>query len=100
MTSKNSFLANLKTNSRRRIWLAVLMLLYFFFSLPVGTAIKLSIEKTYYMDMPERLANHLMAVFCEYVGIDAGKLFFITILAVIAAIQGFSYMYQRKKLDC
>lgn len=99
MTSKNSFLANLKTNSRRRIWLAVLILLYFFFSLPVGTAIKLSMEKTYYMDMPERLANHLMAVFCEYVGIDAGKLFFITILAVIAAIQGFSYMYQRKKLD-
>ena len=63
MTSKNSFLANLKTNSRRRIWLAVLMLLYFFFSLPVGTAIKLSMEKTYYKDMPERLENHMMEVF-------------------------------------
>lgn len=99
MTSKNSFWANLKTNGRRRIWLAVVMLLYFFFSLPVGTAIRLSMEKTYYMDMPERLINHLTAVYCEYVGIDAGKMFFIVILAVIAAIQGFSYMYQRKKLD-
>ena len=47
MTSKKSFLVNIKTNVRRRIWLIVIMFLAFFFSMPVYTAMTLSMEKMY-----------------------------------------------------
>jgi len=98
MTSKKSFLVNIKTNIRRRIWLIVIIFLGLFFAMPVLTAMSLSVEKMY-MSPVKDPATHLGKVFCNSVGLGGGMGAFISLFAVIAAIQGFSYMYQRKKLD-
>ena len=98
MTLKKSFLGNLKANLRRRVWLFVIMFLYFFFALPVATAMTLSTEKSYYSNYRD-IARRLGFCFAEIVGPNAVVALLITVLAVIAGIQGFSYMYQRKKLD-
>ncbi|WWR17175.1 DUF6449 domain-containing protein [Lachnospiraceae bacterium JLR.KK008] len=97
MTSKKSFLVNIKTNARRRIWLYVIMFLAFFFSQPVFLAMSLSTETMYYTF--DDLGAHLGNVFALCVGLNGGMAFLVAILAVISAVQGFSYMYQRKKLD-
>ncbi len=98
MTSKKSFLVDIKTNARRRVWLIVIMFLSFFFSLPVFTAMMLSMEKMYLVNY-RQTGTYLGRMFAKHIGLGGGKAVFISLLAVIAAIQGFSYMYQRKKLD-
>ncbi len=98
MTSKKSFLVNIKTNVRRRIWLIVIMFLGFFFAMPVYTAMSLSMEKMY-MGSWRQVDLYLGGVFARAIGPGGGKTLFISLLAIIAAIQGFSYMYQRRKLD-
>lgn len=98
MTSKKSFLVNMKTNARRRVWLIVITFLGFFFSMPVFTALMLSMEKMYMADY-RQIDIYLGRIFARHIGLSAGTAIFISIVAVIAAIQGFSYMYQRKKLD-
>lgn len=97
MTSKKSFLVSLKTNLKRRIWLLVVMILALTFSMPMYLAMALSTEKMYYSyrDLP----NHLGKVFAELVGINGMSGFLIAVLAIVSAVQGFSYMYQQKKLD-
>ncbi len=98
MTSKKSFLVDIKTNARRRVWLIVVMFLGFFFSMPVFTAMLLSMEKMYLVNY-RQTGLYLGKVFARYIGLRGGMSVFIVVLAVIAALQGFSYMYQRKKLD-
>ncbi len=97
MTSKKSFWVNIKTNARRRVWLAVVMFLAFFFSMPVFTALSLSTEKIYITARQTDI--YLGRVFARQIGFSGGRSIFIGLLAAVAAIQGFSYMYQRKKLD-
>ena len=97
MTSKKSFLVNIKTNARRRVWLLVIMVLSLTFSMPILLAMMLSTEKMYYNY--NNLPVHLGRVFANQIGLNGGMSFLVSILAIIAAIQGFSYMYQRKKLD-
>lgn len=98
MTSKKSFLVNLKTNARRRIWLVVVMFLSFLLSVTVVNAMNLSMEKMYY-GKRNNLAVHLGRVFANGIGLNMGIGILVSAMAVIAAVQGFSYMYQRKKLD-
>lgn len=98
MTSKKSFLVNIKTNARRRVWLIVLTFLGFFFSMPVLTALVLSTEKMYMADY-RQTDIYLGQIFARSIGLNGGMAVFISMVAIIAAIQGFSYMYQRKKLD-
>lgn len=98
MTSKKSFLVNIKTNARRRVWLIVLTFLGFFFSMPVLTVLVLSTEKMYMADY-RQTDIYLGQIFARSIGLNGGMAVFISMVAIIAAIQGFSYMYQRKKLD-
>lgn len=98
MTSKKSFLVNIKTNIRRRVWLIVVMFLGFFFVMPVLTAMNLNMQKLYYHEYGH-LDTYLGRVFASFIGLNEGMGLFVSLLAVIAAIQGFSYMYQRRKLD-
>ncbi len=96
MTSKRSFWVSVRTNARRRVWLAVVMLLGFFFALPVSVGMRLSVDKMSYryQDLHEYLGREFSAM------IGMGDVaFLIAVFAVVAAVQGFSYMYQRKKLD-
>lgn len=97
MTSKRSFLVDAKNNLRRRVWLFVIMILALTFSMPMYLAMALSTEKMYYnyQDLP----SHLGKVFAGLVGINEGSCILIAVLAVVSAVQGFSYMYQQKKLD-
>lgn len=97
MTSKKSFLVSMKTNLKRRIWLLVIMILTLTFSMPMYLAMALSTEKMYYSykDLP----IHLGKVFASLVGLNGIICFLVAVLAIISAIQGFSYMYQQKKLD-
>lgn len=97
MTSKKSFWVNMKTNARRRVWLAVIIFLSFFFSMPVFTALSLSMEKMY--TGAKQMDLYLGKIFARQIGFSGGRSIFIGLLAIVAAIQGFSYMYQRKKLD-
>ncbi len=97
MTSKKSFWVNIRTNARRRVWLFVIMFLAFFFTGPVFLSMALSMEKMYYT--LGNLRMHLGTIFAVHVGLDGGTGFLVSVLAVFSAIQGFSYMYQRKKLD-
>lgn len=97
MTSKKSFWASMKTNLKRRIWLLVIMILTLTFSMPMYLAMALSTEKMYYRN--KDLPIHLGKVFASLVGLNGGICFLIAVLAIISAIQGFSYMYQQKKLD-
>ena len=98
MTSKKSFLVNLKTNARRRIWLVVVMFLGFLFFVTVVNAMSLSTEKMYYGNR-NHLAEHLGRVFANGIGLNLGIGILVSIAAVVSALQGFSYMYQRRKLD-
>lgn len=99
MTSKKSFLVNMRTNIRRRIWLIVVIFLGLFFAMPVVTAMTLSVEKMYMGYSYKDPAAYLGRVFCNCIGLSGGMALLTSLFAVIAAIQGFSYMYQRKKLD-
>ena len=85
MTSKKSFWVNIKTNARRRVWLAVVMFLAFFFSMPVFTALSLSTEKVYITARQTDI--YLGRVFARQIGFSGGRSIFIGLLAAVAAIQ-------------
>lgn len=97
MTSKKSFLVSLKTNLKRRVWLIVVMILALTFAMPTYLAMALSTEKMNYRghDLPIQLGK----IFAGLAGINEGICILVGVLAVVAALQGFSYMYQQKKLD-
>lgn len=111
MMSKNCFLAKtgtanrLKENLKRRSWTILLGLLGFLLVLPVKTAMELSQtrrllgrDKYHYgtaMTPDEILKNTCM----ESLTFDGLLLAFVLLLAVLLAIQGFSWIDSRKKLD-
>lgn len=96
MMSKNSFLGSLKSNARRRIWLLAANLLYFFLTFPTLAAMVIGAEKRYaeMVDIAAATRN-----FIKVVSLSGWMAFFTVILALGAAIQGFSYMYKQQKLD-
>jgi len=98
MMSKNSFLVNITKNLRRRIWLIVIQMLVLFFSLPIASILATGA----YGD--EYSAQYLQIVrtfaFDQAIGLGGIHLYYISaILAAYAAIQGFSYMFSKSKLD-
>ncbi len=98
MTSKISFLASITANAKRRIGLFIIMALYFIMAYPFSTAIVLSNESMAYTfrDLP----YHLGITFGrEVLGFGFGNCFMSGVLGIGAALQGFVYMYSKKKLD-
>ena len=103
MMSKNSFLVSMKENNKRRIWLWIISALFWFFYYPVYMAMAMSRWQEY-----NRL-NGLMGAAAQGRLEDAtyGWLKFsqvatilsIIMIATVCAIQGFSYLYSRKKVD-
>ena len=61
MTSKNSFLVNLRINARRRTWNTALFAVGFFFLMPVSLMLNLSSTVKYSAE--ERLAESLIEAF-------------------------------------
>ncbi len=103
MMSKNSFLVSLKENSKRRIWLWIVSELFWLFYYPVGMAMLMSrkMEHNRIDGMVGEAARKRLAETAE-AWLGGGyntTAVLVTVVAVICAIQGFSYLYSRKKVD-
>ncbi len=107
MTSKSSFLANLRENNKRRLWVWVISALVFVLAFPILISIMISQIKTGSAYLKESFSAEVAEEILHERLLDAmrGQLGFSVkmvgagILAVISAIQGFSYLYSRKKMD-
>ena len=103
MTSKNSFLANLKENNKRRAWLWILSWLFWFVYYPVGMVMVISRQETVRLarGYSEKMAEeHLLeAVRVWLLSGNRIYMLIVSLIAVICAVQGFSYLYSKKKVD-
>ncbi len=100
MTSKNSFLVNMRENLKRRKGIAVLYSVFFLLAYPVGLALYITSAKGYLNgDYGERFQESITESFSIYLGMNFMSAMAITILAVICAVQGFSYLFKKQKLD-
>jgi hypothetical protein len=108
MTSKSSFLVSLKENSKRRLWVWVISILMFVLILPVLTAFGLGgvargaewiWEATDAATAKQLVHQKLAEMMLSMLGFSGPIVFFSTILAVVSGVQGFSYLYSRKKID-
>lgn len=102
MMSKNSFWANVRENNKRRIWLWIVSALFWFFYYPVGMALIMSRKKNHNLidqftgDMAK---NRLVEAANAWLAPEGFVSVFVCLIAVVCAIQGFSYLYSRKKVD-
>ncbi len=93
MTSKNSFWNSMRENLKRRLWPLALFTLGLMFVYPIGLALRLNgYDLAADREHMEKLAVSVM-------GMSYMTVFFMAIGAVITAIQGFSWLYSRKKVD-
>ena len=105
MISKNSCWVRIRENLKRRGWTVLLCMLSMFLVLPVCQAMAISVDRknvengtVYYMgifDGPEWVARNFM----NAVSFDQVLLIITAAFAVLFAIQGFSWLYSRKKTD-
>ncbi len=103
MISKNSFLVNLKENNKRRVWLWILSCLCWFIYYPVAAMMLISRQKNYNLMMmytEEAAKEALINVVKEWLDFGSGGLMLlVSLMAAVCAIQGFSYLHHRKKVD-
>ena len=102
MTLRKSFLASMKENNKRRIWVWVVSALLWFFYFPIGLALVISRIKnrSIAMKVPEELTMvSLKDGVNSWIGLNLGMMVLICFLAILCAIQGFSYLYSQKKVD-
>jgi len=107
MTSKSSFLANLKENNKRRLWVWVISALVFMLVFPVVTSIVISqaksgavyLSETYGAEVAAQLLHErLISNMRRQMGFSI-RIVVVAAVAVISGVQGFSYLYSRKKMD-
>lgn len=109
MTSKKSFWASIRENNKRRIWLWLLSALSYLIIFPTVTAMTISRVKTneaYLIESlgevlgRETLYNSLINEMKACLGVSNYVLMAVAALfAVISAIQGFGYLYHKRKID-
>lgn len=108
MTSKNSFLVSMKENSKRRLWVWVISVLGFMLLLPLYAALRISqihqqwewMISRYGTEMAEKIIHENLLITIKSILGGSDILFILTvILAVVSAVQGFSWLYSRKKID-
>ncbi|MCI6551923.1 MAG: DUF6449 domain-containing protein [Lachnospiraceae bacterium] len=103
MMSKNSFLASIKENNKRRTWLWIVASLFWFFYYPVAMAMLMSRKRgDNIMDNLVGDAARLRLVQAAEGWLSADRILTavcVCTAAVVCAIQGFSYLYSRKKVD-
>lgn len=109
MTSKNSFLASLKENNKRRIWVWIVAIFGFVVILPSAVTMALSQTKNeadFLIEIygetlgKQMLQNELFAMTEALIGVKSGDMwFFVAAFAILAGIQGFSYLYNKRKID-
>ena len=102
MTSRNSFSVSIRENQKRRIWAWAVSILLQIATYPGIMIIYLSrihvrYDRGYITD--DGYKDVLRDAAAEAVGFQPLATIPILILGVILAIQGFSYLYDRKKVD-
>ena len=98
MMSKNLFLANMKENLKRRKGIAVLYSVFFLLVYPVGLTL-FTVSTKGYMSLNPNYRENLTESYAMYLGMNIATILFVTLLAVVCALQGFSYLFKRQKLD-
>ncbi len=108
MTSKNSFLVSLKENSKRRLWVWVVSAIGYMLIFPVALSMFLSniahrssnlIEKFGAAAAEEILHERLIESVITQTGFSGVRIAFTAVLALVCGVQGFSWLYSRKKID-
>lgn len=103
MTSRNSFWASLKENNKRRIWIWIVSGLLWFVYYPVSMAMLMGrkIEHNHMDNLTGEAAKlRLTEEVGEWLEVGNGITgILVACMAIVCAIQGFSYLYSRKKVD-
>ncbi len=102
MMSKNSFWASLRENNRRRVWLWLVSWLFWFLYYPVGMMMIMGRKQNHNLIdnlTPDKAKERLLEAANEWLSFQGMFYFIIIAMAVIIAIQGFSYLYKRQKVD-
>lgn len=93
MTFKNSFLISLQENAKRRNWVFVLMTIVYVIYFPVASLVVGLNSRAVGREAYDRTSDF------SYFGCNIGSAFIVGIFAVIVALQGYSYLQNRRKLD-
>lgn len=103
MTSKNSFLASCRENHKRRIWVWIVAVLSQLLVYGGMTMIYLSRIKGFYEQGnyrgPKEFQQAMYQAARDALGFSDNLYPIIFVLAAIIGMQGFSYLYDRRKVD-
>lgn len=103
MTSKNSFLVSSKENHKRRIWVWLISILVQALFYPGVMIVYLSRinawNKGGKYSSVELFQKALQEAAADAVGFNPNAVVPITLLGILIAVQGFSYLHDRKKVD-
>lgn len=103
MTSKRSFLVSLKENNKRRIWVWIVSFLTMLLTYPGIMTMYISRIKYLNKDgayvTVELYKRALCSAVTDAIGFHKFITVSVTFLAIIIGVQGFSYLYSRKKID-
>ncbi|MDE7404853.1 MAG: hypothetical protein K2M81_07090, partial [Lachnospiraceae bacterium] len=108
MTSKSSFLVSMKENNKRRLWVWIISALAFMLALPALAALTLNtisrrhqwVAENYGSTVAGQIIHEkLVNSMCGILGLNVGFVFLTAAIALVSAVQGFSYLYSRKKID-
>ena len=99
MTSKSSFWVNCRENLKRRSWTLLLCALALFLALPVRLAMELSVESRRILQDPawtggKTIGEWLGSIFMQNLSNSLFSLL-VFFLAILLAVQGFSWMDSR-----
>ncbi len=96
MTLNGSFLTSCKENLKRRIWVVLLISLYYFITYIIVPVIQIN-----QIDQDSNLETLLNAqnMFHEYMSLSPILLLMTAVFGVILALQGYSYLFNRRKID-
>lgn len=108
MMSKNSFWGSMIENGKRRIWVWALSLLFFILALPTYVAFSINRQasnlddciRTYGQILGQQVVLNNMKNTTEYcLGSSGILLSMVSVFAFLVGVQGFSWLYSRKKID-
>lgn len=103
MTSKNSFLTSSKENHKRRMWVWIISILVQVIFYPGEMIVYLSRINAWNANgayrSEELFRTALKEAVADAVGFNPNALIPAALLAVLIAVQGFSYLCDRKKVD-
>lgn len=103
MTSRNLFWVRSKENNKRRIWVWIVSILLQIVAYPATMTVYLS--RIQFWNKEGMYANRefyeaaLREAASDAIGFQPRMMTFVLVLAVLIGMQGFSYLYERKKVD-